>query len=117
MPVLTNPYFTQKVDMNSRFLGPTTALSFHAWETHLQDTFHSLLVLIHINGVNFLFWFGFFSYTDILLAGVVEVCLQVLQTPSLPRYPWVLIGYQKTLFAILVHTVYEVTRTVNFIKT
>lgn len=55
MPVLKNPYFAQKVDMNSRFPGLTTALlSFHTQETHLQDVFCSLLVLIHINGVNFL---------------------------------------------------------------
>ena len=55
MPVLTNPYFAQNADRNSRFLGLTTALlSFHTWETHLQDASHSLLVLIHTDDVNFL---------------------------------------------------------------
>lgn len=60
----TSPYFAPHADRNSRLLGPTTTLlSFHTWETCLQDASYSLLVLIHTNYVNFLLFFN--SYGSI----------------------------------------------------
>lgn len=88
VPVLTNPHFAQNVDRNSRFLCLTTALlSFHTWETHLQDASHSLLVLIHTDDVNFLL----FLHSHFVVAQVVEVCLQVLKMSSLQKHLWVLV--------------------------
>lgn len=66
MPVLTNPYFAQNSDRNSEFLGLTAALlTFHTWETHLQDAAHSLLVPIHTDDDKFLlFLHSHFSSTS-----------------------------------------------------